>query len=375
MKKIISICWLFLSVLSSLLAEEINFIVIKDSLARSCEDSDDKKKFAKNEKLIFTYASLLDYYNSEISLKNPHDNNWYIFSKDSVKPYNSKNKVSASISKNTWIPSYYYELIAQDDKLTELLKIESFWNEWENFTDDEDLTWKEDFSILRYFFDDYSFSIKTNTTRWFGLDSIALIKEISSDKAEYEVQVVFAGIYREKSDNLYNHPSFKTLLNKQTPFCIILTIDGDYMKMYINEISEKNLFQTLIRTTPEACIQIENYIKGKSNDLSKVIMPKHANTRMESVQKQTSKPNVTPNKTMSVSENLKLRSGEATSTQVLTVMSAGTKVKILELGKAETIDGINSNWVKIEVLADAEDRDGKNIKKGTVGWCYGGYLK
>ena len=76
-----------------------------------------------------------------------------------------------------------------------------------------------------------------------------------------------------------------------------------------------------------------------------------------------------------VSENLKLRSGEATSTQVLTVMQAGTKVKILELGKSETIDGINSNWVKVEVQAGAKDRDGKPIKKGTVGWCYGGYLK
>ena len=78
---------------------------------------------------------------------------------------------------------------------------------------------------------------------------------------------------------------------------------------------------------------------------------------------------------MTVSENLKLRSSEATSTQVLTVMSAGTKVKILELGKSEIIDGISSNWVKVEVLSNAKDRDGKPIKKGTVGWCYGGYLK
>ena len=85
--------------------------------------------------------------------------------------------------------------------------------------------------------------------------------------------------------------------------------------------------------------------------------------------------NVAPNKTMLVTENLKLRSGEATSTQVLTVMSAGTKVKILELGKAETIDGINSNWVKVEVQFNATDRDGKPIKAGTVGWCYGGYLE
>ena len=85
--------------------------------------------------------------------------------------------------------------------------------------------------------------------------------------------------------------------------------------------------------------------------------------------------NVAKNKTMTVNENLKLRSGEATSTQVLTVMSAGTKVKILELGKPETIDGISSNWVKVEVQANAKDRDGKPIKAGTVGWCYGGYLK
>lgn len=78
---------------------------------------------------------------------------------------------------------------------------------------------------------------------------------------------------------------------------------------------------------------------------------------------------------MFVKENLKLRSGEATSTQVLAVMQAGTNVKILELGKVETIDGINSNWVKVEVQAGAKDRDGKPIKAGTIGWCYGGYLK
>ncbi len=89
----------------------------------------------------------------------------------------------------------------------------------------------------------------------------------------------------------------------------------------------------------------------------------------------SSSTNVSPNQTMLATENLKLRSGEATSTQVLTVMSAGTKVKILELGKAETIDSISSNWVKVEVQSGAKDRDGKSIKTGTVGWCYGGYLE
>ena len=86
-------------------------------------------------------------------------------------------------------------------------------------------------------------------------------------------------------------------------------------------------------------------------------------------------PNVAPNKTMIVKENLKLRSGEATTTSVLAVMSAGTRVKILRLGKQATIDGITSNWVQVEVQAGAKDRDGKLIAAGTTGWCFGGYLK
>ncbi|WP_315451223.1 Ig-like domain-containing protein [uncultured Treponema sp.] len=80
-------------------------------------------------------------------------------------------------------------------------------------------------------------------------------------------------------------------------------------------------------------------------------------------------------KTMSVKENLKLRSGEATTTSVLAVMSAGTRVKILTLGKQATIDGITSNGVQVEVQAGAKDRDGKAIAAGTTGWCFGGYLE
>ena len=84
--------------------------------------------------------------------------------------------------------------------------------------------------------------------------------------------------------------------------------------------------------------------------------------------------NIAKNKTMTVTENLKLRSGEAATTQVLSVMSAGTKVKILELGKAETINRISSNWGKVEVQKGVKDRDGNPIKDGFVGWCFGAFL-
>ena len=84
---------------------------------------------------------------------------------------------------------------------------------------------------------------------------------------------------------------------------------------------------------------------------------------------------VTVNKILICNDNLRLRSEEATSSNVLTTMQKGTKVKILKLGKAEIIDGINSNWVQIEVLSGAKDKDGNVIKAGTIGWCYGGYLE
>jgi len=88
-----------------------------------------------------------------------------------------------------------------------------------------------------------------------------------------------------------------------------------------------------------------------------------------------SSTNVAINKEMSCKDNLRLRSREETSSNIMTTMQKGTKVKILKLGKYETIDGISSNWVQVEVLKGGCDKDGNSINTGTVGWCYGGYLE
>ena len=83
--------------------------------------------------------------------------------------------------------------------------------------------------------------------------------------------------------------------------------------------------------------------------------------------------NVQLNKEMYVKENLRLRSEESTSSSIVDVMRIGSKVKIIKLGKEETIDKINSNWVQIEIL-EGKSKDGKTISKGIKGWCFGGYL-
>lgn len=85
--------------------------------------------------------------------------------------------------------------------------------------------------------------------------------------------------------------------------------------------------------------------------------------------------NVVESKIMRTNDNLRLRKEEATSSEIITTMLKGTKVKIIKLGKEETIDGIKSCWVQVEVVSGGMDKNGKEIKAGTVGWCYGGFLE
>ena len=74
-------------------------------------------------------------------------------------------------------------------------------------------------------------------------------------------------------------------------------------------------------------------------------------------------------------DNLRLRSEDDLSANSLLTIQKNTRVKILETGKYEVIDGLLSNWAYVEVLSGSKDKEGNPIKEGTKGWCFGGYLK
>lgn len=222
-------------------------------------------------------------------------------------------------------------------------------------------------------------------------DSIGFlnIKKINNNKYKC-IGIALQGFELEAfdyEDNPFGWPGILETTPDDTFETFIFTIDGEYIELD-NETTGKHI-GTLVYVDDSVIEELCNLLKTSKCDLSRVIWPRHAdgtcdydgsnNSSKTAVSTSSTTPkqttNVTVNKLMSVTENLKLRSGKATTTSVLTVMSAGTKVKILKLGKAENIDGIDSNWVKVEVQKGAKDRDGKEIKAGTVGWCYGGYLK
>lgn len=219
----------------------------------------------------------------------------------------------------------------------------------------------------------YIYNVAINLDNIFGFYSF-LIQNITQINNGYLITAELSD-FKEYEDRDFIIPQ------KGNDVELKLLLDGDYLIfLYQDEI-----FGKYIITDNKTKNEIKGLLLNNSCNLTNITWPRHADgscdydgskkTVVSQTTKTTPTTNVSLNKTMTVNENLKLRSGEATTTQVLTVMSAGTKVKILELGKAETIDGINSNWVKVEVQKNAKDRDGKPIKAGTIGWCYGGYLK
>ena len=97
--------------------------------------------------------------------------------------------------------------------------------------------------------------------------------------------------------------------------------------------------------------------------------------RAESVEESAiSKPAPAVGKTATVTENLRLRTDDKTTAEVVVTLAAGTRVKVEATGRGDAIDGIASNWVRVSVLGGAIDRDGNAVAAGTEGWLFGGYL-
>ena len=280
-----------------------------------------------------------------------------------------------------FIPEYYYTFI-QNKSLSFILDTEPYWKTIKDLWD----TGKRIPYGDTTFFNEFQITCIQINNLYINLDvdcrNSYLINTIKKEANTFSVE-----LYKDRTfyQECFYPDTYLKYANLQN-IKLIFEFDGDYLDIWVN--SKDEYMGKYCAIPIETYKEIHKLVENKEIDYSKIYWPRHGNGKSDfdkkvippmvqilkanNVEKNT---NVTKNKNMLVTENLKLRSGEATTTPVLTIMSAGTKVKILELGKAETIDGISSNWVKVEVQSGAKDRDGKPIKAGTVGWCYGGYLK
>jgi len=144
--------------------------------------------------------------------------------------------------------------------------------------------------------------------------------------------------------------------------------DGEYLHFYTED------GRTIISCAlvdEEFATQYENLIQTNKCDLSRVTWPRHADGSCD----YETAVRLQSGKRYRASDNLRLRSSGSTAGKPVVTIGKGTQVKVITVGAQQTIDGITSNWVQVEVQAGAKDRDGKPIAVGTTGWCFGGYLE
>ena len=357
---------MFFFITFPLFSEQIHFRLVNNQ---------NNYDFISNSEFYFdTQTDTFGVYNSynfeSPSIKLYTNNGIKRISFSDIELFNSNDKLPDSIKSSIWTLKYYFDDVYFNKNI--LFKIEVFWkNKWDFIESLSDYNEKGKDYFAPITIKIFDAGIFINPNNVYDISNI-IFDSIKNNDTSIRIEGWNVDKYYESGyPFIYEYFPYKSKIIYE------LVLDGDYLYFYHND----SLMLTFVRTNVEMQYEIINYYTNDKCDKSKFTWPRHADGTCDyedvSSVKTASSPttNVAQNKTMTVSENLKLRSGEATTSDVLSVMSAGTKVKILELGKAENIDGINSNWVKVEVQSGAKDRDGRTIRAGTVGWCYGGYLE
>ena len=192
------------------------------------------------------------------------------------------------------------------------------------------------------------------------------VKNIEKTKKGYKIVAEVSNTEVEEYEHDYKF--LKETFIVGSDITLILHIDGDYLSFYTET---NHLVVTCVLVDDVFKKQYRQLIANNTCDLSLVTWPRHADGTCD----YETAVRLQSGKRYRASDNLRLRSSGSTAGKPVVTIGKGTQVKVLGIGAEQTIDGITSNWMQVEVQAGAKDRDGKAIAAGTTGWCFGGYLK
>ena len=258
-----------------------------------------------------------------------------------------------------WVVSYIFDIL-KSNSFNTLLEYEPFWQtEWKTSVGED---WKDDYFPSYIIITDNYIYISSYAT---GYRFYLIQNDMKNNRCEcYSKDKFVHGQVSAKND-------FLTKLEGKEKENFYFKIDNDYLSLYIeNEKQEKLNTFVKIQNYKEIEEKIHLIIRGEKIDLSRVTWPRHADGTCD----YETAVRLQSGKRYRASDNLRLRSSGSTAGKPVVTIGKGTQVKVLAVGAKQTIDGITSNWVQVEVQAGAKDRDGKAIAAGTRGWCFGGYL-
>ena len=282
------------------------------------------------------------------------------------------------ISKRVWLRDYFNEVIYGQDRNI-LLKYQPTLTEKENIN-----FYDSAYADMIYWFDEPS--IYRDRITWNRFDdseygsyiSIGMpgfsykAKKVATDLYELELEDV--RISQEKYEFLLKYGyDLKFALDATEPeYSLYFRFDGEYLYIYLED--GKTLYTTYCAYDESEEKALQEAIRTNEFDMTKFTFPRYADGTCDYESGGGVPGKKIVNGVYRAQDNLRLRVNENTSGEIITTMKAGTYMIILSLGKEETIDGITDNWVEVELQTGARNLEG-DVITGTVGWCFGGYLK
>ena len=263
-----------------------------------------------------------------------------------------------------WLTGYYNEVIQKRDRDVILKYIPKYAAQplIFHYELDKEFYWYEDpslqfglLSIMKSYISDERF---INIQEYiFTLLKIKKIEEnfyeIIVEKKYLNKNAIESAVFRGGNLSKAYNREINTLYFK---------FDGDYLYIYLED--KKTLLTTYYAYDETEYKCLKNAIKTNQFNMNDYTMPRHADGSCdyETVVRLQS------GKGYRASDNLRLRSSGSKAGKPVVTIGKGTQVKVLGIGAEQTIDGITSNWVQVEVQTGAKDRDGKPIAAGTTGW-------
>ena len=280
------------------------------------------------------------------------------------------------ITEKRWYRDYFNEVIYRKDRNI-IVEYQPY------LTEEENIIFYDAIAVI-FWFDEPS--IYWDRINWNKLDDSEYGSYISigmsgfSYKAKkltpdlYELEIEDVRISQEKYELILEcGHDMKFALDATEPgYSLYFRFDGEYLYIYLED--GKTLYATYCAYDESEEEALQEAIRTNEFDMTKITFPYHADGTCDYESGGCVPGKKIVNGVYRTQENLRLRETGSISGKAITTMQADTYVRILSLGKEETIDGITDNWVQVETLFGAIDTEEKLIQ-GEVGWCFGGYLK